>query len=488
MTMPNTSVIKKTGVKQTGAPTPIGVITEVHGPVVVIACEHLPPLHQALRSKINGENYLFEVHQHLDERHARAITLHRTAGLSRGMPVYDTGSPLHIPVAPECLGRLLNIFGEPLDDGEPLPQTEFRNIHGSPILLADAVGVSGVLETGIKVIDLLCPFIKGGKTGLFGGAGVGKTVLIMEFMHAVATLHQGVSVFAGVGERIREGHELWHEMQDAGVLPQTAMVFGQMDESPGVRFRIGLTALTYAEYLRDTLQKEVLFVMDNVFRFVQAGSEVSSLLGRMPATVGYQPTLITEVAELQDRILSTQQGAITSVQAVYVPADDMTDPAVSAILSHLDTTVILSRTQAGKGIYPAVDPLQSGSKLMDRHVLGDRHYAVAEGVREHLARFHELGDIISMLGLEELSPKDRLIVMRARKLERYLTQPFWSTASHSGIPGVSVALSDTLSDCEAFLLGHYDDVSEDQCYMRGTMTSGATAEKSAAKSTAGSAS
>ena len=463
--------------------SPIGVITEVHGPVVVITCEHLPSLHQALRSKINGENYLFEVHQHLDERHARAITLHRTAGLSRGMLVYDTGSPLHVPVAPQCLGRLLNIFGEPLDDGEPLPKTEFRNIHGSPIQLADAVGVSGVLETGIKVIDLLCPFIRGGKTGLFGGAGVGKTVLIMEFMHAVATLHQGVSVFAGVGERIREGHELWHEMQDAGVLPQTTMLFGQMDESPGVRFRIGLTALTYAEYLRDTLQKEVLFVMDNIFRFVQAGSEVSSLLGRMPATVGYQPTLITEVAELQDRILSTQQGAITSVQAVYVPADDMTDPAVSAILSHLDTTVILSRTQAGKGIYPAVDPLQSGSKLMDRHTLGDRHYAVAEGVREHLARYHELGDIISMLGLEELSPKDRRIVMRARKLERYLTQPFRSTASHSGIPGVSVALSDTLSDCEAFLLGRYDEVPEDQCYMRGTMVSEKTSMRTEEKST-----
>jgi F-type H+-transporting ATPase subunit beta len=331
------------------------------------------------------------------------------------------------------------------------------------------VGVSGVLETGIKVIDLLCPFVRGGKTGLFGGAGVGKTVLIMEFMHAVAALHKGVSVFAGVGERIREGHELWHEMQTAGVMPQTTMVFGQMDESPGVRFRIGLSALTYAEYLRDTMQKEVLFVMDNIFRFVQAGSEVSSLLGRMPATVGYQPTLITEVAEMQDRILSTRQGAITSVQAVYVPADDMTDPAVSAILSHLDTTVILSRTQAGKGIYPAVDPLQSGSKLMDKHTLGERHYRVAEGVREHLARYHELEDIISMLGIEELSPKDRRIVMRARKLQRYLTQPFWATASHSGIQGVSVPLNDTLNDCEAFLQGHYDEVPEENCYMQGTM-------------------
>jgi len=319
------------------------------------------------------------------------------------------------------------------------------------------------------VIDLLCPFVKGGKTGLFGGAGVGKTVLIMEFMHAMATLHKGVSVFAGVGERIREGHELWHEVRKSGVLPQTMMVFGQMDESPGVRFRIGLSALTYAEYLRDTMQTEVLFVMDNIFRFVQAGSEVSSLLGRMPATVGYQPTLSTEIAEMQDRILSTHQGAITSVQAVYVPADDMTDPAVSNILSHLDTTVILSRTQAGKGIYPAVEPLRSGSKLMDRHTLGARHYSIAEGVREHLARYHELEDIIAMLGIEELSAKDRQIVERARKLQRYLTQPFWTTASHTGIKGVSVQLEDTLDDCEAFLSGKYDDLPEDQCYMRGTM-------------------
>ena len=257
----------------------------------------------------------------------------------------------------------------------------------------------------------------------------------MEFMHAIATLYQGVSVFAGVGERIREGHELWHEIQKAGVMPQTLMVFGQMDESPGVRFRIGLSALTYAEYLRDSLQKEVLFVMDNIFRFVQAGSEISSLLGRMPATMGYQPTLMTEVAEIQERILSTREGAITSVQAVYVPADDMTDPAVNAILSHLDTTVILSRAQAGKGIYPAVDPLQSSSKLMDRHTLGDSHYTIAEGVREHLARYHELEDIITMLGIEELSPGDRRIVMRARKLQRYLTQPFSVIASRTGIKG-----------------------------------------------------
>jgi len=449
--------------------TPVGIITEVHGPVVVIACEQLPPLRQALRASIDHETYLFEVHQHLDKSHVRAITLHRTAGLSRGTTVYDTGAPLHVPVSPDCLGRLLNIFGDPLDDGLPLYSKNYRNIHNRPPPLQEAVSVGDILETGIKVIDLLSPFVRGGKTGLFGGAGVGKTVLIMEFMHAITTLHKGVSVFAGVGERIREGHELWHEMQKAGVMPQTLMVFGQMDESPGVRFRVGLSALTYAEYLRDTLQKDVLFVMDNIFRFIQAGSEVSSLLGRMPATVGYQPTLNTEVAEMQDRILSTHRGSITSVQAVYVPADDMTDPAVSAILSHLDTTVILSRTQAGKGIYPAVDPLLSSSKLMDRHTLGDRHYSVAEGVRAHMARYHELEDIITMLGIEELSPKDRQIVMRARKLQRYLTQPFRVTASHTGIDGVSVPLVRTLDDCEAFLLGHYDDIPEDHCYMRGTM-------------------
>jgi F-type H+-transporting ATPase subunit beta len=449
---------------------PVGVISEVHGPVAVIRCEELPPLRQALCTRFDHERYLFEVHQHLDEHHLRAITLHGSTGLHRGMPVFDTGAPLHVPVSPDCLGRMVNIFGEPLDGNGDLPDHEFRNIHYRPLALQEAAGVGEVLQTGIKVIDLLCPFVKGGKTGLFGGAGVGKTVLIVEFMHAVATLHQGVLVFAGVGERIREGHELWHEIRKIGMLPQTLMVFGQMDESPGVRFRVGLSALTYAEYLRDTMKKEVLFVMDNIFRFVQAGSEVSSLLGRMPATVGYQPTLSTEVAEMQDRILSSQQGAITSVQAVYVPADDMTDPAVSAIHNHLDTTVILSRAQAGKGIYPAVDPLQSGSRLMDRHTLGKRHYDIAEGVREHLARYQELEDIISMLGVEELSANDRKIVSRARKLQRYLTQPFWTTAAHTGIAGVSVPLENTLADCEQFLAGHYDGLAEDQCYMRGAMT------------------
>ena len=450
---------------------PIGQVAEVHGSVVVIACDTLPPLRQALCANLDRETYLFEVHQHLDERHVRAITLHRTSGIRRGMTIYDTGAPLHIPVTPHCLGRLLNIFGEPLDGGESLHSSDFYPIHRRPLPLKEVVGVSEMLETGIKVIDLLCPFFKGAKVGLFGGAGVGKTVLIMEFMHALATLHKGVSVFSGVGERIREGHELWYEIRKAGVLADTLMVFGQMDESPGVRFRVGLSALTYAEYLRDTLEKEVLFVMDNIFRFVQAGSEVSILLGRMPATVGYQPTLSSEVAEMQDRILSTLEGSITSVQAVYVPADDMMDPAVGVIMNHLDTTVMLSRSQAGKGIYPAVAPLESESRLMDRYTLGERHYSIAEGVREHLARYEELQDILTMLGVEELSVTDRKIVMRARKLQRYLTQPFWTTTSHTGIQGVSVPLEQTLADCEAFLLGKYDEVAESECYMQGAMGS-----------------
>ncbi len=451
---------------------PIGVIEEVHGPVVDVICDRLPPLHQALFCVVDQQNYLFEVYLHLDARRIRAIALHPTGGLRRGLTVFDSDGPLRVPVTPDCLNRVLDMFGAPLDGGSSLETTEMRSIISPPALLSETAPATGILESGIKVIDLLCPFVKGGKTGLFGGAGVGKTVLIMEFMHAIVSLHQGVSVFAGVGERIREGHELWHEMQDAGVMPRTLMLFGQMDESPGVRFRVGLSALTYAEYLRDTLGKEVLLLMDNVFRFVQAGSEISGLLGRMPATVGYQPTLMSEVAELQERIISTRSGDITAVEAVYVPADDMTDPAVSAILAHLDTTVILSRSQAAKGIYPTVDPLQSSSTMMDRTFLGNRHYYVAENVREHLARYQELEDIIAMLGLEALSEKDQRIVMRARKLQRYLTQPFHVMDAHSGIQGVSVKLDQTLTDCEAFLRGDYDAVPEEQCYMRGSMQEG----------------
>lgn len=447
----------------------VGHVVEVHGPVVDIDAHYLPPINQALRICHNDEAFMLEVYQHLGPQRIRTIALHQTSGLFRGMPVYDMGSPLTVPVDPSCLGRMLDVFGAPLDGGAPLPADNTRTILSQPPALIDTIPASSILETGIKVVDLLCPFIRGGKTGLFGGAGVGKTVLMMEFMHAVSQLHKGVSVFAGVGERIREGHELWHEMRNAGVMPRSLMVFGQMDESPGVRFHVGFTALSYAEYLRDNMNTEVLFLMDNMFRFIQAGSEISGLLGRMPATVGYQPTLLTEVAALEERILSTRKGSITSVQAVYVPADDMSDPAVSAIMSHLDTTVILSRQQAAKGIYPAIDPLRSTSRMMDRHILGEQHYSVAMAVREHLARYHELEDIITILGIEELSAEDRLIVDRARKLQRYLTQPFHVIADHSGIPGEAVQLEKTLADCEGFLDGRFDKLTEAECYMKGGM-------------------
>ena len=450
--------------------TAIGQITDVLGPVATLACRPLPPLRQALSITTPTDRYLLEVNQHLDENHVRAIVLHTSRGLRCGLRAEDTGGPIRVPVSPSCLGRLLDLFGDPLDGGPPLPDGERRSIFGESIPLFETTAGRGILETGIKAIDLLFPFIRGGKTGLFGGAGVGKTVLIMEFMHSVATIHKGFSVFSGVGERIREAHELWHEMQDAGVMPRTLLVFGQMDESPGVRFRVGATALTYAEYLRDTLGGEGLFLMDNVFRYVQAGSEISGLMGRMPAAVGYQPTLMSEIAELQDRILSTARGGITSVQAVYVPADDMSDPAVSGILNHLDTTVILSRGQAGKGLYPAIDLLASRTNFMDRYFLGERHYAVARAVREHLARLAELEDIIRMLGIEELSIQDRRIVLRARRLMQYLTQPFHVTTAHSGLPGVSVPLSSTLSDCEAILAGNHDDRAEDWFFMRGSLS------------------
>ncbi|MFC7049827.1 F0F1 ATP synthase subunit beta [Emcibacter nanhaiensis] len=449
----------------------LGTIVGVSGPVVEIACSgpHLPALHEALTVSLDGGQCLLEVYHHIDEKHVRAVALHATAGLKRGMAVHSTGGPLQVPVGPDCLGRVLDVFGQPLDGGAPFTAEETRPVVARPAPLADVKGPDSILRTGIKVIDLLCPFARGGKTGLFGGAGVGKTVLIMEFMNAVAALHKGVSVFAGVGERIREAHELWREMEGSGVLKNATLLYGQMDESPGVRFRAGPAALAYAEYLRDTLNKEVLVLMDNVFRYVQAGSEISGLLGRMPATVGYQPTLLSEVAELEERIASTETGTITSVQAIYVPADDMTDPAVSAILSHLDALVILSRDQAGRGIYPAVDPLLSQSTMLEKHIVGERHYDIARKVREHLARYDELEDIIAMLGMEALSPEDRKIVERARRLQRYLSQPFFSVAGHSGIDGVSVDLEDTLDDCEAFLGGELDHLAEEDCYMKGSL-------------------
>src|SRR3989339_988974 len=448
------------------------IIAQIIGPVVDVRFEdsELPAINTALTvTRPDGYVLTLEVAQHVGGGVVRAVAMSSTDGLVRGTEVENTGKPISVPVGPETLGRMFNVVGDPVDNMPQIKGKRRDPIHRSAPDFAEQSTKFEVFETGIKVIDLLCPFVKGGKTGLFGGAGVGKTVLIMEFMHAIVGLHQGVSVFAGVGERIREGHEVWHEMQDAGVMPHTLMVFGQMDESPGVRFRVGLSAVAYAEYLRDTLGKEVLLLMDNVFRFVQAGSEISGLLGGMQDTVGYQPTLMSEVAELQERIISTRSGDITAVQAVYVPADDMSDPAVSTILSHLDTMVILSRSQAAKGIYPAVDPLLSSSKMMDRSFLGDRHYSVAEGVREHLARYKELEDIIAMLGLEALSERDQRIVLRARRLQRYLTQPFYVVAAHTGIKGVSVTLEQTLADCEAFLRGDHDAVPEERCYMRGSM-------------------
>ena len=445
----------------------IGAIAAVNGDVIDVACTSVPPIRRALRT---GNDVTLEVHQHFSEGRVRAIALERAAGLRRGMPVYDTGETLRIPVDPSILGRVVDLFGRPLDGGPPISSTTTRSIFAPAMTLTEARGSSEILQTGIKVIDLLAPFARGGKTGLFGGAGVGKTVLMTEFMNAVVTLHRGISLFAGVGERIREGHELWRNMTESGLMPTTAMVYGQMDEPPGVRFRVALTALTYAEYLRDTLHKEVLFLVDNMFRFVQAGSEISGLLGRMPATVGYQPTLLGEVAEVEERIASSPAGAVTSVQTVYVPADDLTDPAVEALLQHLDTVVILSRAQASDGIYPAVDPLQSSSRLMDARVIGRRHYEIAKAVREHLSRYRELRDIIAMLGVEELGKQDRLIVQRARKIQRYLSQPFNMTAKLTGIAGQSVKLEDTLGDCEDFLAGKHDAIEESDCYMRGTMS------------------
>jgi F-type H+-transporting ATPase subunit beta len=447
----------------------VGSVVAVRGPVVDVGCVRLPPIRQALSLTTSEATVTLDVFQHLDEARVRTIALHPTEGVARGQPVYDTGAPISVPIGTDCLGRLLDVLGAPLDDQPPLEDRQRRAILADAPPLTVAVAAEKILPTGIKVIDLLCPFVRGGKTGLFGGAGVGKTVLMMEFMHSVSALYQGVSVFAGVGERIREGHELWHEMQNAGVMKRAVLVFGQMDESPGVRFHAGYTALTYAEFLRDQARGEVLFLMDNLFRFVQAGTEISGLLGRMPASVGYQPTLLTEVASLQERILSTRNGAITAVQAVYVPADDMSDPAVTAILGHLDATVILSREQAARGIYPAVDPLASDSRMFDPRVVGERHYRIARAVREHLARYKELEDIIAMLGVEELSVEDRRVVGRARRLQRYLAQPFHVVAEHTGIAGVSVELDTVLTDCERFVDGAYDDLKEEDCYMRGAM-------------------
>jgi F-type H+/Na+-transporting ATPase subunit beta len=446
-----------------------GVITVIHGDVIEVQFNTgLPNIHDALIVKKTDETeIIFEVHDHINKTTIKCIALGFTQGLKRGMKVISTGGPLRVPIGKRCLGRAFNIFGAPIDGMPPLEKNTLAPIHKRPPALREQVTTSGILETGIKIIDLLSPFPRGGKIGLFGGAGVGKTVLLMEFIYKIAKGYSGVSIFCGVGERMREGHELWKEMQRQGIIDNALLVFGQMCESPGIRFRTPLSAISYAEFLRDEMKKDVLFLMDNVYRFVQAGNEVSVLLGRLSSRVGYQPTLLSELAEVEERLVSTKNGTITSVQAIYVPADDITDPAVANVFPHLDTTVVLSREIASKGLYPAIDPLLSTSKFLSPEDLGERHYEVSRKVKEHLARYKELLDIISMLGIEELSQADRLIVKRARRLERFLTQPFFLTEEFTGRKGKNVALTKTLEGCEMILSDMLSDVPEEAFFMIG---------------------
>ena len=450
-----------------------GVVTAIRGPVVEARFGDggLPPMNSALAiARPGGESLTLEVHSHLDLRNVRAIALQSTAGLSRGTEVVASGRPITVPVGEAVLGRLLDVVGATRDGGAALPEdTPRRPIHNPPPSLSAEVQSGAVFETGIKVIDLLAPLARGGKAAMFGGAGVGKTVLVMELIHATVEKYQGISVFAGVGERSREGHEMLTDMRSSGVLAHTALIYGQMNEPPGARWRVPMTALTIAEDFRDRKHQNVLLLMDNVFRFVQAGSEISSLLGRLPSRVGYQPTLATEVAALQERIASVAGASVTAIQAVYVPADDFTDPAVTAISSHMDSTIVLSRALAAEGFYPAVDPLASTSLLLDPAVVGDKHYEIAERVRSTLARFKDLQDIISLLGVDELGAADRLVVRRARRLQRFLSQPFAVTEAFTGTAGRSVTRAETLAGCEAILDGGSDDWSESSLYMIGTL-------------------
>jgi F-type H+/Na+-transporting ATPase subunit beta len=449
---------------------PAGTVTAVRGAVVDVAFPGaLPPVESALSvARDRGEPLNLEVHSHLDTHTVRAVALQSTAGLQRHAQVTATGAPLSVPVGTGVLGRLLDVGGNLRDGGPALPvDTPRRPVHGAPPPLEMQNSAISLFETGIKVIDLLAPLTQGGKAAMFGGAGVGKTVLVMELIHAMVEKYQGISVFAGVGERSREGHELLTDMQASKVLERTVLVFGQMNEPPGARWRVPLTALTIAEYFRDQKHQNVLLLMDNVFRFVQAGSEVSSLLGRMPSRVGYQPTLATEVAALEERIASVSGSAVTAIQAVYVPADDFTDPAVAAISSHTDSLIMLSRGLAAQGFYPAVDPLASSSVLLDPLVVGDDHYALAEEARATLARVKELEDIIALLGVDELGEADKLAVKRARRLQRFLTQPFLVTEAFTGVAGRSVSRAETLAGCRAILRGEADDWDEQSFYMVG---------------------
>ncbi len=450
-----------------------GAVIAVEGAVVDVHFDGgaLPPIDTALIVEWDRSELLnLEVHSHVDTSTVRAVALHATSGLKRGVKVRSTGGPVCVPVGDAVLGRLLDVVGTLRDNGPALPPgTPRRSIHNRPPTLEQEVSTNAVFETGIKVIDLLAPLAQGGKAAMFGGAGVGKTVLVMELIHAMVEKYKGISVFAGVGERSREGHELLTDMQGSGVLARTVLVYGQMAEPPGARWRVPLTALTIAEYFRDQKHQNVLLLMDNVFRFVQAGSEVSSLLGRLPSRVGYQPTLATEVASLQERIASVAGAAVTAIQAVYVPADDFTDPAVTTISSHMDSIIVLSRDLAAQGFYPAIDPLASSSVLLDPLVIGNEHYELAERARESLARFKDLQDIISLLGVEELGAADRLIVTRARRLQRFLSQPFVVTEAFTGTPGRSVARADTLAGCKAILDGEADAWAESSLYMVGTL-------------------
>ena len=453
-----------------------GKIVQVIGPVVDIEfpAESLPEILNAVTIKgKSGDidiDLVVEVMQHLGDNVTRCIAMSSTDGLTRGMEAEDTGAPIRVPVGEATLGRVFNVLGKTVDhDDTPVGNKEFWPIHRPAPKFDEQETSTQILETGIKVVDLIAPYSRGGKIGLFGGAGVGKTVLIMELIHNIATQHGGYSVFSGVGERTREGNDLWSEMKESGVIDKTALVYGQMNEPPGARMRVALTGLTMAEYFRDVQNQDVLLFIDNIFRFIQAGSEVSALLGRMPSAVGYQPTLGTDVGALQERITSTKKGSITSVQAVYVPADDLTDPAPAAPFAHLDATTVLSRQIAELGIYPAVDPLDSTSRILDPHVIGEDHYEVARGVQAILQKYNELQDIIAILGMEELSDEDKLTVARARKIQRFLSQPFFVAEQFTGTPGKYVPLKETIRGFKEILAGKYDDLPESAFYMVGSI-------------------
>ncbi|WP_375261412.1 F0F1 ATP synthase subunit beta [Palleronia sp.] len=452
-----------------------GRVTQVIGAVVDVQFDdHLPEILNALETDNHGNRLVLEVAQHLGENTVRTIAMDATEGLVRGQEVHDTGGAIKMPVGDATLGRIMNVIGQPVDEGAPIETTEYREIHQKAPEFAQQSTSSEILVTGIKVIDLLAPYSKGGKIGLFGGAGVGKTVLIMELINNIAKVHSGYSVFAGVGERTREGNDLYHEMVESNVIKpdnlresQVALVYGQMNEPPGARMRVALSGLTLAEHFRDQSGSDVLFFVDNIFRFTQAGSEVSALLGRIPSAVGYQPTLATDMGQMQERITSTKSGSITSIQAVYVPADDLTDPAPATTFAHLDATTVLSRSISEQGIYPAVDPLDSTSRLMDPSILGEEHYQVARDVQGILQRYKELQDIIAILGMDELSEDDKATVSRARKIQRFLSQPFDVAKVFTGSDGVQVPIEDTISSFKAVVAGEYDHLPEGAFYMVG---------------------